>query len=259
MLTTIIKEKLKTVSNLIATIESRIDSFPPGKIWMSKSHDTCTYYSADDDGKKRYISKDNTQLISALMQKDYELHLLDEAKKQQKLLESFLLKYDPDCLTQTYEKLSEDRKAFVVPQVLSNEEYARRWQQVRYQGNPAPFPPGEFYTAKGERVRSKSEIIIAGRLRELGVPYRYEYPWSVNGHFVYPDFTALNIRTRETFGLEHLGMMGDPNYRASAFRKLEWYAANGVVVGKKLLITMEDTENPLSTVYLDKLIRTYLI
>ena len=252
-------KELKELNELISTIEKNLALYPPGKLWLSSSRGNAQYYCTHDDGGKQYIGKENVQLISALVQKDYEQRLLEAARKEKKLLEQFNAEHDPSHLSKVYETLGDRRKPYARPLVLSNEEYARRWQQEQYQGNPAPFPPGEFYTAKGERVRSKSEIIIAGRLREFGVPYRYEYPWRIQGRFVYPDFTALNIRTRESFGLEHLGMMGDPGYRASAFRKLEWYAANGIVVGKKLLITMEDAENPLSTVYLDKLIRTYLL
>jgi len=68
----------------------------------------------------------------------------------------------------------------------------------------------ELYTAKGERVRSKSEIIIADSLMRAGVPYRYEFPIILNGYGkIYPDFTVLNVGLRKELYWEHLGMMDD--------------------------------------------------
>ena len=68
-----------------------------------------------------------------------------------------------------------------------------------------------FYTSKGERVRSKSEVIIADVLNREGVPYRYEYPIYIKGiGKIYPDFTVLNIGIRKEMIWDHFGMMDDP-------------------------------------------------
>lgn len=48
-----------------------------------------------------------------------------------------------------------------------------------------------------ERVRSKSEVIIADILNQEGIPYRYECPLQLKGWGkVYPDFTVLSERER---------------------------------------------------------------
>ena len=52
----------------------------------------------------------------------------------------------------------------------------------------------EYYTIKGERVRSKSEKIIADELYRYQIPYKYEFPLTLATHNrniqLYPDFTA---------------------------------------------------------------------
>ena len=57
----------------------------------------------------------------------------------------------------------------------------------------------EYYTYKGERVRSKSEMIIANELFRNNIPYKYELPIELENWnkkvTIYPDFTVLNKRT----------------------------------------------------------------
>ena len=50
----------------------------------------------------------------------------------------------------------------------------------------------EIYTERGERVRSKSEKIIADKLFLQNIPYHYERPIYLKGFgMVYPDFCCL--------------------------------------------------------------------
>ena len=75
---------------------------------------------------------------------------------------------------------------------------------------------------------------------ELGIPYRYEAEVQLsNGKIKYPDFTLLNIRTREVIYHEHLGLMDDENYRKVNLIKLDEYRRNGIYLGKNLIITYE--------------------
>ena len=90
------------------------------------------------------------------------------------------------------------------------------------------IPRTKLVLACRERVRSKSEVIIADTLARHGVPYRYEYPLKLksgrDGAFrtIHPDFLCLNVRTRAEFYWEHFGLMDDPDYleRTLAFIRL---------------------------------------
>ena len=63
-------------------------------------------------------------------------------------------------------------------------------------------------TAKGERVRSKSEKILADYFYSRKIPYHYEKPLHLRGYgIVYPDFTLLSRKTRREVYWEHEGLV----------------------------------------------------
>lgn len=84
-------------------------------------------------------------------------------------------------------------------------------------------------TARGEMVRSKSEVIIADHLTSRGVDYGYEQPLTVAGVTKYPDFTIEDMETGSNFYWEHCGMLHVPSYRRRWEEKLAWYRANGIL------------------------------
>lgn len=117
----------------------------------------------------------------------------------------------------------------------------------------------EYYSDKGERMRSKSEIIIANILNKNGIPYRYECPIKLkSGETYYPDFMVLNVRERKEMYWEHLGLMGDYDYRERNLAKILKYEANGLFMGDKLLLTFETSTQPLSTVTIERVVNKYL-
>ena len=83
-------------------------------------------------------------------------------------------------------------------------------------------------TARGESVRSKSEVIIANLLHANGVDYRYEEPLQIDGLTKYPDFTIEDDNTGERFYWEHLGMLSDEAYRQRWEEKVDWLKAHGI-------------------------------
>ena len=102
-------------------------------------------------------------------------------------------------------------------------------------------------TDRGERVRSKSELIIANLLSKEGIPYKYECPLRLKGFgTVHPDFTALRRNARREIYWEHLGMMDDPEYTARAVRKISAYILNGFYPGEDLIITAETNASPIN-------------
>ena len=114
----------------------------------------------------------------------------------------------------------------------------------------------EIITERGERVRSKSEKIIADKLFSLGIPYRYEYPLDLSGGVrVYPDFTILKLPEREEVYLEHFGMMDDTDYVEKVLYKLNTYEKNKIYPGVNLFITHETSKSPLNTRALDAILK----
>lgn len=92
-------------------------------------------------------------------------------------------------------------------------------------------------TLSSHMVRSKSEVIIANRLFERKIPFKYEYPLfsDIDGSFYLPDFT-VTVKG-EDYYIEHLGRLDDAKYRAHWEKKEKWYSKH---FPGRLLTTIEN-------------------
>ena len=124
-----------------------------------------------------------------------------------------------------------------------------------------PFSEGvqEHYTLKNERVRSKSEAMIADALNMAGIPYKYECPLVIGGRLIHPDFTILRVYDRKIMYWEHLGMMDDIDYRNNAFSRIHEYEMNGIFPGDCLIVTQETGGRQLNNRDINLMIRHYLL
>ncbi len=170
--------------------------------------------------------------------------------------------YEPENV---YSKLHPARKQLVDPIIPPAEEYIKRWLEEPYDVWEIKDEEvsGVFYSQKGERVRSKSELIIADTLSRYGVPYKYEYPLKLkNGSKVItkrPDFIALNITTLEMVIIEHLGMLDQERYYRNNIEKIDLYENNGYMIGKNLILFHETSYNALNTGLVAKYIEQFLL
>ena len=117
-------------------------------------------------------------------------------------------------------------------------------------------------TARGEMVRSKSEVIIADHLANNGVDYGYEQPLTIAGATKYPDFTIEDMESGLTFYWEHCGMLHVPSYRRRWEEKLGWYRAHGILPQEEgggengiLIITRDKANGSIDSAKITTLIR----
>lgn len=254
---TILQEEVLALKKLEVSVSKRLKNAPEGLLRISgkKGKFECYVKKAGDKKNGRYLRQAEISIAKALAQRDYDRELLHKVKKRIGIIEKFLKGYDETSLKRLYDKTHPFRREIIEVAEITDEEYVKRWESVRYE--PMPFSEGvaEYYTERGERVRSKSEKIIADKLFLLGIPYRYEYPLIVSGVEKRPDFTILKMPAREVVYLEHLGKMDDMSYVENNVRKLQIYESNGIYVGVNLLITFETALKPLNTRELDKMLR----
>ena len=246
-----LKQESKTLNNWISKTKQELSLAPEGSLHVStKKYGTCFYHINHNLNQikpvETYIRAENKKLIEALAMKDYNQKLLRDLLKQKMTIDRFLRNYNPQAVQDVYRHLSKARQALVAPIIEPDEEYIRRWESQEYvRKGFAPDAP-EIYTDRGDRVRSKSEKMIADKLLQLTVPYRYECPIYLEGYGeVWPDFTLLDIYRRMVIYLEHLGKMDDPEYAAKALKKVALYERNGIILGKNLIITYETSQRPL--------------
>ena len=114
-------------------------------------------------------------------------------------------------------------------------------------------------TEKGERVRSKSEKILADFFYRRNILYKYEKPLYLKGYgMVYPDFTFLSKKTGKEIYWEHEGMIDKQEYARSAVRKIESYQKNDIYPGERLILTFETEQRVLDSKEIEGLVNKYL-
>ncbi len=248
----------RETANLLKRAQNSLRKAPEGYLAVKKKGKSYQYFQVTPDAPQKQVYLKDKKLIRALAQKEYDIRavrLLSARLRIQRRLESQLRRGELKDLLGT---LHPAKQPFVIPLELSDEAYAEAWQAEPYEKLGRPTS-GLLLTDRGESVRSKSELIIANRLARAGIPYRYEAPLWLGDHEVHPDFTVLNPRTREEIYWEHQGMMGDPDYLAEALRKYDLYLQNGLLPGRRLLVTQESADSPLDLQTVDALIEGFLI
>ena len=261
------KSIIKDLQQLIARIEKNQKSRIPGSLQIGSTNGYFKYYHYYPDkpgarSKCHYLSKRELEFARQLAQQEYEASLLKVAKKQLRLLERHPGEYDPHALQDVFQNLHEARKVLVIPLVMTDEDYVRQWESLQYAPGKFDITDPYILSEKGERVRSKSEKIIADKYYRLGIPYRYECPLKlkdVKKEIIRrPDFMVLDKHTRKEYFHEHFGKVDDPDYvKHQLLEKLELYAENGIFPGVNLLITMESSLHAFNDRYLDLLIKKY--
>ena len=114
-------------------------------------------------------------------------------------------------------------------------------------------------TNKGENVRSKSESLIANKLFELAVPYRYEQVLHIGLEEFAPDFTVRCRRTGKTFYWEHFGLISNTKYMDKHWWKLQLYASAGIKPWDNLIVTYDDVNGSLNLPFVEAIIKSRLM
>ncbi len=276
---TMLTKELDELKLIAEESRIRLSASPSGLLRVAQKQGKYEYYLKEDDyaySNGRYLRKDEKDIAIAVAQRDYDMQVVKKAEERIKEIERFLNKYGNTSLKEIYTKMSLGRRELIGTNLmdanpnldtylLPDDEFIKRWLAVKYESKMFSDDDNDqvieqaIITERGERVRSKSEKIIADKLYMLGIPYRYEYPILLegyNGYFnSYPDFTILRMSDRQEIYLEHFGLMDDADYVNTVLRKLDTYERNGFYLGVNLFFTYETSKRPLNTVSLDRLLR----
>lgn len=235
-----------------------LDTLPKGSLIERNG----SYYRCvREDGRQFHVRippSDHT-LLSDLKKRRFiksELANFDHLiKTYEEFLENDVL-YDPLKLVEELPEIYRD-----VPLddfLLEGDINPLTWANAAY--TRSNFRPEALVheTPGGLLVRSKSEAMIATRLEERGIPFRYEPLIELNGQIRCPDFEILLTNRRMLVYLEHLGMLDDPDYAVSAIEKISQYGENDIHVGINLFLTYETRKRPLTYKQVDRIIDTIL-
>lgn len=256
----LLQNKIEEYEKNLAKVNKELESAPKGYIRVSYKHKCPQYYYLENRNERngKYLNKNHQQLVKDIQLRDYNKKLKRELEHQLRSLRKCLATYSAEKLIQIYEQIPAPRKTKITPKIITSAEYKERWEATKY--TPKPFNETQPFliTANGEKVRSKSENIIADSLLRLETAYRYEAPVRIAGITFHPDFICLNLRTRQEVLWEHLGLMDDADYATTAIEKIRLYEQSGYKLGENLILTAETREHPLNSQEVEQIINKYL-
>lgn len=223
-------------------------------------------YRVQPGQPEEFLGKDKEPLIRALAQKRYNTELYEALiwEKNTLVRTTNNLKSNRRHKTaaQVWADFPEALKPYITLDEWTDDAFIKKWASEE-DNFRSVVNNSSLYTMRGDHVRSKSEILIADRLYTKDIPYFYEKKIALATEnegmvIVKPDFTILNKRTLQTWYWEHFGRLHDERYREEMKVKLDTYGYNKIIPGKNMIITMETSQNQLSTRYIEQLIELYL-
>ena len=152
-----------------------------------------------------------------------------------------------------------EEELFMSEEELARARYNRHaaWAKADYE--KSTYMPEKLVeiTSRGERVRTKSEVLIAETLYKYNVPFRYEdmsdYVWLG----VIPDFTFRD-RYKRLFYLEYCGMMDNEDYVNKFLYKRSKYEDNGIYEWKNIIYVFEK-KNQINMAMIDSIVQNQII
>ena len=211
-------------------------------------------------GLKKLLLKEQKELEMICSKVENELKSVPEGNLRISKDKNKVRYYHCDEIEKIYTSMHTQRQLLVTPIEPIWEKELARWYDSEYHGKEFYEGTAEIVTEKGERVRSKSEKILADYFYRNNILYQYEKPLYLKGYgTVYPDFTFLSKKTRKEIYWEHEGMMDKPEYAKSAVKKIESYQRNGIHLGERLILTFETELTVLNSQIVEELVERYLV
>lgn len=249
------------LEKIVSKLSEQLRNVPPGTLRISSSKKWVQYYHYIPGERKRgkYIAQNNKELIHKLAQKSYDEKMYKFAQKRLSQIKRITRDYHDDEIERIFLNECRERQRLIQPVEPTWEQQLREWMSKDYKGKEFREDTPVILTEQGERVRSKSEKILADYFTRKGIDYKYECPLHLKGYgVVYPDFTILSKKTRQEIYWEHDGRMDDPMYAQSAVRKIQAYEENDIYPGERLILTFETQKNILNTKMIEKMVCRYL-
>ena len=141
----------------------------------------------------KYISKSEVELAKQLAQKTYNERVLKLVSRRLKQIECITREFEDDEIEELFQRESLERQALINPVEPTWKQLVSEWEKEEYQGKEVDENLPEIYAERGERVKSKSEKILADYFYRNQIPYKYEKPIYLKGYgIIYPDFTFIS-------------------------------------------------------------------
>ena len=248
-------------------LEQQLKSLPNGNLICARNGTDGRYikWYVDTGNGYRYLPKSEKALARKLALR--KLFSLQHNKLTQEY--ELLSRYDSFHKVNSYSNemnhlLSEESPYFELisdyfHEPKNNFDSSEAWANEPYSKNQSHPEHLLHKSLSGEKLRSKSEVIIANALYMNRIPYHYECELTLGDISLHPDFTILHPATSELFYWEHFGMMHNSVYRENTFQKLKLYSEHQIYPTDRLIATYESETLPLDSEKIQKIIEQYFL
>lgn len=250
------------IKNRINYISDELSACPEGTMGLNHTPEGRVFImnNGGRSSRKRTRVIEGSDLFNKLLKKELLIDELSVLRSNYKVLEDAgkrLKVYDADtgvsALIKRYELQGNDS----VVNALSGYEY-NEWANEPFVQSDYHPEEKRHVTRNGLRVRSKSEVLIAEKLYDYGIPFRYEAVLIICGVSFSPDFTVRRADGK-VFYWEHFGLTGDSDYMNHQNRKLRAYAGCGIVPWDNLIITYDNSRGDINLRVIDHEIQGKLL
>ena len=238
-------EKMLTdLSAQLKIANERLVQCPAGSLVKYNREGKDTYFQVVHEGctRQRTGITRNKQLIKELTEKVYLKTEIEILEKDISALRTFLAKYEEPAFAQIHKNVPDRFKGLGEKFLTNNEDL---WASEPYTISNYKPEKRKHLTSAGIKVRSKSEVLIAEKLLEHGVPFRYEQVLSIRNRVFAPDFTVRSS-SGKIYYWEHCGMTGDEKYINYNRWKLGQYEKAGIVPWDNLIVTYDSEDGILN-------------
>ncbi len=252
----------RQLEDALSAYSITVASAPKGSLISQKIKGKWQYYQKKYIDKKpemRYLGSGEMHIAAKLAEKVFARKRLSAVNAELKSINAFLENYDPEHLNSIVSKINPGVLKLLEP--VSDIDYIldSSWKNPVNQHFSMFSEHLKLKTQKGDLVRSKSELMIADTLFILKLLYQYEKALHLScGKTFYPDFTIIGC-DNNVYYWEHVGRLDDPEYLANFIKKMYYYSLDGIIPGKNLILTFENSEYPLSPTLINQMAEYYLL
>jgi hypothetical protein len=259
-----LQEQIDYESKLLDRFEKEILTFPEGNLSLKKiKGNSYIYFHNKRLSESRSLSpkkKNDAELIRNIREKYFVKKSITQLRKNKKIMNSLLkdfVPFDPGEIRNNMSTVY--REVQIIEWKSIMDLTIEKWKENN-ECDSFLYPEGlRHISAKGQRVRSKSEAIIADLLDYRNILYKYEEPLNIKGQKFFPDFTVFRSFDNRIIYWEHFGMMNDMEYKKNMEMKLLAYRNSEIIPWDNLILTFDTEEGNIDVSMISSIIDKMLL
>ena len=257
-----IERVLNELSKRRDFLKDEIERLPEGELYIRMSGDNAFYYKrlkkeGNRKKERRVGIKKDPELLLSLVRKKYVVEAVRRLDKDIDYVESLLNAYEPSDENSVMGDFLERHPA-LSDGVFYGQADAEVWANEYTEQSSFHEEHLTSTASDGSHRRSLGEILIGAKLKQYGIPYRYEAPAHPDLPYI-PDFTIIRPHDGKIIFWEHLGKVNDRDYMKSNKRKFAAYEDIGIVPWDNLIITYSQMNGGINEKLIDAMIQGWLL